>query len=356
MTSKIQVISLTEHEFWKREFQSDVSTKNENYLDKARELIASGEKPVIQIGPTKQEALDLMGFPKRSLIVQFHADEIYLPKINYPIIRNPAVSMILRSYPIPKFIVSKFLKSQYFGFRDLLENFSFRNLMEFIKLVAAGIVMVKRQFFIAVLERVYSKVSIPMPLGYNDLFAESFCKVNQVNSDSSLVKFALKSISARNKKFEISFVGQLGKLTRRFAIEAMRKISSKELIIRSNYGGAIGIYGATLDSGIENIQALMNSKLALCPPGNYSNNTFRLAESLICGAAPMFNQGSITDPICTYSYLDKGILEIPRQWTKKVEAAVILDQSFVSRCIENSLHNLSSEIERVKKVIIEAQA
>jgi len=100
----------------------------------------------------------------------------------------------------------------------------------------------------------------------------------------------------------------------------------------------------------------MNSKLALCPPGNYSNNTFRIAESLICGAAPVYNQGSITDPICTYLYLDEGILELPRRWKEKVAVAVKLDQSFVSNCVENSLRNLSSEIERVKKVIIEARA
>ncbi len=346
---------MTEHEFWRREFGATVYRKDSNYLDRLNACVDSGAIPVVQIGPSIQETLDLKGFPTGSLIVQFHADETYLPKINYQIIRNPAVYMILRSYPIPKLILFKFFKSQYFGFRDLLENFSFRNLLEFIKLVAAGVVMVKRQIFIAFLERLYSKVSVPMPLGYNDLFAESFCKVNQVNSDSSLVKFALKSISARNKKFEISFVGQLGKLTRSFAIEAMSKISSKKLIIRSNYGGAIGIYGATLDSGIENIQALMNSKLALCPPGNYSNNTFRLAESLICGAAPMFNQGSITDPICTYSYLNDEILNLPVNWGKKLEVAVRLDQRIVNNWVESSLINLSFEIERVKQAIIEAQ-
>lgn len=356
MTSKIHVISLTEHEFWKREFLSDVSTKNKNYLDKARELITSGVKPVIQIGPSAQETLDLKGFPAGSLIVQFHADETYLPKINYPIITNPAVSMILRSYPIPKFVFSKFLKSQHFGFIDLLDNFSFRNLLEFIKLVAAGIVMVKRQFFIAVLERVYSKVSIPMPLGYNDLFAESYCKVNQVNENLSLVDFALNRALRENKKFDIAFVGQSGKLTRRVAIEAMNNVLQKELIIRKNYGGAIGIYGATLQSGIESVHALMNSKFALCPPGNYSNNTFRLAESLICGAAPMFNQGSITDPICTYSYLNHEILNLPINWGKKLEVSVGLDQRIVNNWVESSLINLSSEIERVKLAIIEVQA
>jgi hypothetical protein len=355
LAPKIQVISLTEHEFWRREFGATVYRKDSNYLGRLKTCVDSGAIPVVQIGPSIKETLDLKGFPMGSLIVQFHADETYLPKINYQIIRNPAVYMILRSYPIPKFILSKFFKSQYFGFRDLFENFSLRNLMKFIKLVAAGIVMVKRQIFIAFLERLYSKVSVPMPLGYNDLFAESFCKVNQVNSDSSFVKFALKSISVRNKKFEISFVGQLGKLTRRFAIESMRKISSKKLIIRSNYGGAIGIYGATLDSGIENIQALMNSKLALCPPGNYSNNSFRIAESLICGAAPMFNQGSITDPICTYSYLNHEILNLPINWGKKLEVAVRLDQRIVNNWVESSLINLSSEIERVRQVIIEAQ-
>jgi hypothetical protein len=354
LATKIHVISLTEHEFWKREFQSDVSVKNENYMEKAKELISSGVKPVIQIGPSEQETLDLKGFPKGSLIVQFHADETYLPHINYQIIRIPAVAMILRSYPIPKFKLFKLFKSQYFGFIDLLDNFSINNLLEFLKLFGAGIVIVKRQLIIAILERVYSKTSIPMPLGYNDLFAESFSKVNQVNESSSLVDFALNKAPTKNKEFDITFVGQYGKLTRRIAIQAMNQISSKETILRKNFGGAIGIYGATLESGIESVQALMNSKFALCPPGNYSNNTFRIAESLICGAAPMFNQGSITDPISTYSYLDNFILGLPTRWKKKVALATTVSQDLTDLSVEKSLRNLSSEIERVKKVIIES--
>jgi hypothetical protein len=99
----------------------------------------------------------------------------------------------------------------------------------------------------------------------------------------------------------------------------------------------------------------MISKFALCPPGNYSNNTFRIAESLICGAAPMFNQGSITDPISTYSYLDDFILELPRRWKKKVSRAANLNQNLTELSVERSLRNLSSEIERVKKIIIESQ-
>ena len=354
MTFKIQVVSLTEHEFWRREFQAEVSTKDENYLARLRDLISSGVEPVIQVGPNKQEALDLIGLPKSSVIVQFHADETYLPGVNFQIIRNPAVSMILRSYPIPKFKLSKFFASQYAGLKDLSQNFSFRNFFNYLKLVFAGIVMVKRQVFIAVLERFYSKISVPMPLGYNDLFAESYCSVYKVERNSSLIKFALDDLPANNKKNEIAFVGQSGKLTRRFAIKAMENISSKELVLRDNYGGAIGIYGATLESGIENIQALKNSKLALCPPGNYSSHTFRIAESLICGAAPMFNQGSITDPICSYSYLGDGILGLPKSWKKKLEVAVRFDQEHLDDCIVTSLKNLSSETERVKNKIIEA--
>jgi hypothetical protein len=263
--------------------------------------------------------------------------------------------MILRSYPIPKFKLFQLFKSQYFGFIDLLDNFSISNLVEFLKLFGAGMVMVKRQALITILEKLYSKTSIPIPLGYNDLFAESFSKVNQLNESSTLVEFALNKAPTKNKKFDIAFVGQSGKLTRRVAIQAMREVLSKELILRKNYGGAIGIYGATLESGIESVQALMNSKFALCPPGNYSNNTFRIAESLICGAAPMFNQGSITDPISTYSYLDDKILELPIRWKKKVALATIVSQDLTDLSVEKSLRNLSSEIERVKKVIIEAQ-
>ena len=154
MDSKIHTISLSEHEFWRREFQAEVSKKDENYLKRVRDLVGTGVIPVIQVGPSVKETQDLEGFPKNSLIVQFHADETYLPKINLQIIRNPAVSMILRSYPIPKFKLSKFFASQYAGLKDLSQNFSFSNFLEYLKLVFAGMVMVKRQVLIAVLERI----------------------------------------------------------------------------------------------------------------------------------------------------------------------------------------------------------
>ena len=351
----IHVFSLTEHEFWRREFQAEVIIKDENCLERMQDLIRCGVRPVIQVGPNRQEALQLIGLPKSSVIVQFHADETYLPKINSQIIRNPAVLMILRSYPIPNFNLSNFFVSQYSGLKDLLQNFSFKNFLEYLKLVIAGIVMVKRQMFIAVLERIYSKVSVPMPLGYNDLFAESYSNVCKVTKNSSLIEFAMNNLPANKKKSKIAFVGQTGKLTRRFAIKAMESISPKELILRDNYGGAIGIYGATLESGIENIQALKNSKLALCPPGNYSSHTFRIAESLVCGAAPIFNNGSITDPICSYSFLSDDILGLPKSWKKKLEVATRLNQEHLDDYIETSLKNLSSEIERVKNKIIEVQ-
>jgi hypothetical protein len=355
LASKLQVISLTEHEFWRREFKAEVLKKDENYLIRAKNLISSGVVPVIQVGPSRQEALDLRELPRASVIVQFHADETYLPKINFQIIRNPAVSMILRSYPTPKFRLSNFFSSQVAGLKDLSQNFSLSNFLEYLKLVFAGMIMIKRQLFIAILERIYSKVSVAMPLGYNDLFVESCCDFYAVEKNLSLIDFALNDFMASKKKTKIAFVGQSGKLTRQFAIKAMESISPKELILRDNYGGAIGIYGATLESGIENIQALRNAKLALCPPGNYSSHTFRIAESLICGAAPMFNQASITDPICSYSYLNDEILGLPKSWKKKLEVAVGFDQEHLDSYIEKSLKNLSSEIERVKNKIIEVQ-
>ena len=355
MTSKIEVISLTEHEFWGREFEAKVSKKNGNYLETLNKLIDSGVKPVIQVGPSVKETQDLRGFPKDSLIVQFHADETYLPKINFRIIRNPAVSLILRSYPIPKFMLFQFFRSHYFGFCDLLDNFSIRNLLEYLKLVAAGMIMVKRQFMIAVMERIYSKESLAMPLGYNDLFAESFYAVNKIGNKSSLIEFAINNKDLGKSEYEYAFVGQLGKFTRRVAISSISEFSSKVLILRQNYGGAIGIYGATLESGIENVHALTKSKFALCPPGNYSSNTFRIAESLICGAVPLFNQTSISDPIATYCYLDEQILQLPKQWKKKIWESEFFENEVIGKALMTSLKNLRSEVEIVKNRIQAAQ-
>jgi hypothetical protein len=52
--------------------------------------------------------------------------------------------------------------------------------------------------------------------------------------------------------------------------------------------------------------------------------------------------------------LDDFILGLPRRWKKKVALAVELKQDLTELSVEKSLRNLSSEIERVKKVIIES--
>jgi hypothetical protein len=53
--------------------------------------------------------------------------------------------------------------------------------------------------------------------------------------------------------------------------------------------------------------------------------------------------------------LDNFILGLPRRWKKKVALATMVSQDLTDLSVEKSLRNLSLEIERVKKVIIEAQ-
>jgi hypothetical protein len=44
-----------------------------------------------------------------------------------------------------------------------------------------------------------------------------------------------------------------------------------------------------------------------------------------------------------------------RRWKKKVALATMVSQDLTDLSVEKSLRNLSSEIERVKKIIIEVQ-
>jgi hypothetical protein len=350
---KLYIFGTNEIEFWRREFKASVEPKDENYLDQVQKLINHGIIPIIQVGPATSDIEALNRFSKKSIIIHLFADETYTPYLNFKLIRNPAIATILRPYPIPTFSLGRILSSNYYGIRDLLDNFKLINLVEYFRINAAGFVMLKRQLLVRLLERFFRKPSVPMPLGYNDLFSASFCKVMGIESDTSLI-FKAKELHALNapRKFNIGFVGQTGKLNRKFAISAVQNNSANRIILRDHYGGAIGMNGATVESGVENVETLLNSKFALCPPGNYSSFTFRLAESIVCGAFPLYNLSSFSDPISTYSYLDEKISRLPKRWKSKVSGLQFYDQGAISDAIFESLEQFEQEITRIKDLVI----
>jgi hypothetical protein len=119
-------------------------------------------------------------------------------------------------------------------------------------------------------------------------------------SESLLQSAKLQSFIENNQRKElITFIGQKGNYWRQYFInsaKSLKKNDHKYFETREMFGGTIGANGASMNTGKEYVEGLLNSHFSLCPPGNYSSNTFRYFESLLCGSIPLVPEGLPTDP------------------------------------------------------------
>jgi len=350
------VFGNAEKEYWQRELGARVFPKTSGYMVLIQSYIEQGIRPIVQVGSGKEELEVLTSFPKNSIIAALYADETYSPKLNQDLLSTDSIFLIIRSYSLPKYSLIKVMKSFAQGLIDLSSNLSFPNLLKFSKLWLAGIVMASRQKKIGKLEKKLGKNSITIPLGYTDLFCQSFISFltdnfgielkSEVSLLSSEVSEILSKVEA-SRRFRFGFIGQRGNLARNFAINSVRNMNSI-LVERDRYGGTLGGNEATRASGIEYVEVLTKSTSFLCPPGNYSGHSFRILESLVCGALPIVASNVITDPL----FQDPtGLNENSHfiySWKKRIREHELLSSSQVKDLFQEARNKLTEQIQSSK--------
>jgi hypothetical protein len=255
----------------------------------------NGSPVVVLVGQSFWEVLNLFRL-KGKFHVYLYADETYKLIQNLFLFLNPRVKKLLRSYPVHDLLFARTVTSRKMLLNLFNECSSPKEKLLFSQSLLAGIVMLFRQSLIKCLQclRFGSDLeSYWIPLGYTNRFAKLFCAELGVQDPlDSLIDYACHrcETSMQGKDLQIVFRGQRGKFQRQKFLQAAEDAApSIPKIIKVNRGFAGRNETGEISSILSDpyVKELLKSIFALCPPGNYSSETFRYWESLLCGCVPI---------------------------------------------------------------------
>ncbi len=296
---RIHVFTHSQSEFWNREVNCKVWEPNSQLIDLLRDLISQGFKPIVEVS----QNLELFqSFPQNSLIALFNSDEKFDFSISETCLRSNVFVGLIRQYEIQRSDAKQIILAILNGFLESLRIMDRKTPRRTLGWLIEGIGMTLRQRKIAALGKKLGKTIINLPLGYTDFFVESYNQEifskfkKEITVEESLLSFALNNSELfDNKKINFIFIGQIGQIVRQYAIEALKRFDSKRLVLRNGYGGISNEENRKLRIGEEYVSGLMESRISVCPPGNISGNSYRIMESLICGAYPAVMSNVLCD-------------------------------------------------------------
>jgi hypothetical protein len=212
--------------------------------------------------------------------------------------------------------------------------------------------MSARKVLISRLEKIYGKKSTSISLGYTDIFAQAFVSIFKIESEKSLIKNAKLQIQlSQIRYFFCSFIGQEGQMFRKIAISTLEDFPNTQIKKRKAFGGYIGEGSASMQNGIESIKILFQSKFSLCPPGNISGNSYRIVESIICGAVPLLVKVTPSDP----TFLSENPFDSLKAlfWRDLLNSAMTLEKNRIQELSHDNILKLAEYFEVTKSSITE---
>ncbi len=247
-----------------------------------------------------EELYDLSVQEGTSILLLVESDETFRTNLTRAILRHPEVRRVLRCYSIessgwldlPQALMVALRTSVYMGVSSLPGA-----LMAW----SAGVVVAGRKSISRRLLGSAGVVTHPMPLGYTDAFVQGVEALGTernwrcLTRNESVITYLSEHLDdlTAHKCDELAFVGQQGKFQRRAALHVAQALGFSIGPIHETFGGP------GRDKGREAanyVTALARSRFSLCPPGNYSGESFRLGESLLLGALPLEASCVISEP------------------------------------------------------------
>ena len=316
-----------ENEYIRREFGLTLFSgieENEKQLKAAK----SRKYALVFVDTSVNNLKALNRFPKRSVALFTLSDESYKFIFNLRNLLNPRIAMIIRDYPIgengniariPRLFFQKIRRLR--KYPDLVG-------LSWIT-IASGVYLCFSQIVLFIFSKIVRKSVHNIPLGYDSGFANRYCEHFDLDINQSLLAFAINSKPGNFRKdIDLLFVGQKGKLDRQLLIreaESLTLDSQHRILIKKNENYEDG---RDMSNQKNYFELLARTKYSLCPPGNYSGQTFRYYESLLTFAYPLQDNYIFSDPLskssmnylwtnilvlgnafCSLKYLDK-VLEL----------------------------------------------
>ncbi len=261
----------------------------------------SAERPLLAFLHVEPEALrSLRDLPPRSVHLLVVSDETYRLDLLEAITRTPAIAHVFRCYPL-------FGGSRQPVPRRLavaaseLRGMDVGQVRPALRAVAAGSVLRRRVASWSRRLRISGIGVTSLCLGYTEWFEMGLNALAEegllpaVPEAGSLLPYladAREQILA-NKTEHLGFVGQSGNFQRQAGIRSARQAGFNVGPVRDGFGG--GSQDPVLASR-EHVGQLLSSRFTLCPPGNYSGESFRLTEACLMFSVPVEVTPTLSDP------------------------------------------------------------
>ena len=300
--------------------------------------------------------LHLRDLPPRSVQLLVASDETYRIDLLEAITRTPAISQVFRCYPL-------FGSSRQPLARRLVvaaseaRGLDMRAIRPALRAVVAGGVMERRVGrWTRQLEREGIGVT-PLCLGYTDWFERGLAALAreevlpQLPAEGSLIPYFTENADRilTSKSDELGFVGQLGSFQRQAGIRAAQKAGFPVGPVRDGFAG--GRRDPAL-AAHEYVQQLLTSRFTLCPPGNYSGESFRLTEACLLLSVPVEAFPTLSDPFrpAFGEVAAPGI--VASSWSKSLGIVTQLSDSAWKGRALGSLKAISAAFTRAREAVL----
>ena len=351
------IFTSAQQAYWIREFGFEVYSPN---FPAVKRLIQENRRPIVEIADGIGEYEHL---PKNSITALLNTDEKYNFELFKSIIECDAFVGVIRQYKINEMRNFRLPGVYFFGILQSMRILEISTLRKTVRWLIEGIRMKNRQLKISKLSENTKKCIVEIPLGYTDYFAETYISKISLRQSSqnfdqkSLLEIAQLDFQFLNstKTHHFVFIGQVGQIVRRQAIEALKKFESKVLILRDGYGGVGNEENRSLRIGEEYVNGVISSKISVCPPGNISGNSYRIMESLICGAYPAVMGNVLCDPLFESPVIEVMAIKKPRTWTGYLKKLELVTDAQLQACVMENITKFKSEIQEAKAKLLDLQ-
>jgi hypothetical protein len=263
-----------------------------NQVSCQRARIESGKYGLVVIDSSVRKFEYLKQFPPRSIIVFSASDETYSLLQTARVLKEKSVAIVMREYPVRTKVRLEIL-GQGLKLIPIAKENKLRAKLLFS--IVSGMALYIKQlgmYFLAVLFR---KRFINCPLGYTGKFATSYDSLSNGDPKKSIIEEAITKGSSKEKKQTLFFAGQRGSPERQLMISQAEESSFGPFDIFDSFGGPTNSNLNYADDSYY-VKGMSYSKFSLCPPGNYSAETFRFLESLVLFSYPLRPRTVLSDP------------------------------------------------------------
>ena len=262
--------------------------------------VDDGEKAIVFIDSSVKSYKFLDQFPTRSVVVFFVSDETYSAWATIRLLLKPSTFKVFRDYPIGNF--SKLTHYPTLLIQAIREEITVKLPTKvFLRAFVSGIGILVKQLLMATFSILARKKLDRLPLGYTRSFSEIYAESFNLGHDVSILEHSIEvnfnNLKAK-KKPKAFFSGQIGGFDRKVMINVAKLNGLSIGPIYSQFGGPLN---SSLKKKAESeyFLGLLESKFSICPPGNYSAESFRYLESLTLYSYPLLKTRVLSDPIST---------------------------------------------------------